>query len=160
MLEQVLKGLGERRDLVPTLMGVNFIVFCASVLAFGWRADLEALVSAQASPQIALRTSVLIAATLCYNAVFFSGRNLTLISTYLAGHVLFFGAYDFLLATASGGLVLPHLIAIVIRLVVVTLILRIWMDDYFGRNFQPGLEAERARARAGLAADLPATRAG
>lgn len=155
MLEHVLRRLGARRSLFPTLVGVNSVVLMASVLAFGWRSELEDLVSVQASPKIGLRTCVLIAATLCYNAVFLMGRNLTLISIYLAGHVLFFGAYDFLLATAHGGLVIPHLIAMVVRLVFVTLVLRIWMDDYFGRNFQPGLEAERARARAGLATEFP-----
>lgn len=138
--------LGARRPLLRYLAAADIIVIFASTIAFVWSDTLHRLINVDIPAHLPLRATALLGGMAIYNLLFFRRRSLTLITICMSAYVLFFGAHDFLAATAAGAIVEPHLLAVVTRLIFVSLLLRIWLDDFFARHLQIGADKAHAAA--------------
>lgn len=136
----ITRKLGVRKALLPFVGAANAMVLCASLIAFTWSDPLHDLINVVAADHLPLRAGGLLVAMGLYNFLFFSGRKLSAITIALCVHVLYFGAHDFLRATAAGLIVEPHLVAAVVRLIFVSLLLRVWLDDFFARALRLGTD--------------------
>lgn len=134
------RTFGARKALLPFLCWANAIVIGASLIALIWSDPLHNLINVVAADHLPLRAGVLLVAMGLYNVLFLMGRSLSAITIALCANVLFFGAHDFLRATAAGQIVEPHFVAAITRLIFVSLLLRIWLDDYFARAMKMGTD--------------------